>query len=187
MASERVHSRYQRTLGDLPIGGRSVRLVVNARRFRCDDDRCERRIFTERIDATKQRARRAARLDALAHHLALALGGRPAESFAKRLPLPVSRDTLLHLVRRRGAPAFEPPRAVGIDGWAWKRNYRYWTLICDLERRHTTSLLPDREPATVQAWLAAQPQIKVVTRDRGGAYALAADRALSSAVKVAGI
>ncbi|MBV9509889.1 MAG: ISL3 family transposase, partial [Caulobacteraceae bacterium] len=185
LASDRVHSRYRRTLGDLPIGGRAVRLLLNARRFRCVVDRCRRRIFAERSEAAKPWARRTARLDALAHHLALALGGRPAESFAKRLQLPLSRDTLLRLVRRSGAPKFEPPCAVGIDDWAWRRNYRYGTLICDLERRRTISLLPDREPATAQAWLAAQPQIEVVTRDRGGAYALAAARALPSALQVA--
>ena len=43
-------------------------------------------------------------------------------------------------------------------------------------KRRTIALLPDREPATAQAWLAAQPQIEVVTRDRGGGYALAAAR-----------
>lgn len=103
--SGRIHSRYQRRLGDLPIGGQPMRLVVTARRFRCDALSCGRRIFTERIAATKPWARRTARLDALAHHLALALGGRPAESFAKRLQLPLSRDTLLRLVRRQGAPS----------------------------------------------------------------------------------
>ena len=46
----------------------------------------------------------------------------------------------------------------------WKRNYRYGTLICDLERRRTIALLPDREPATAQAWLSGQPQIEIVTR-----------------------
>src|ERR1700736_170475 len=40
------------------------------------------------------------------------------------------------------------------------------------------TLLPDREPATAQAWLAGQPQITVVARDRGGGYALAAAKAL---------
>ena len=61
---------------------------------------------------------------------------------------------------------------IGIDDWAWRRNQRYGTIICDLERRRPITLLPDREPATAQAWLAAQPQIAVVARDRGGGYAL---------------
>ena len=184
----RVHSRYVRNLADLPISGRAVRLRVDARRFRCDQKRCTRWIFAERTAALAPWSRRTARLDALAHHLGLALGGRPGASLARRLVLPVSRDTLLRLVRlvrRRGTPAFPPPRAIGIDDWAWKRNHRYGTLICDLEQRRTVALLPDREPATAQGWLETQPQIEVVTRDRGGAYALAATRALPRAVQVA--
>lgn len=183
--ARRVHSRYIRSLADLPVSGRAVRLLVNARRFRCDEACCGRRIFVERTAALTPWSRRTARLDVLAHHLGLALGGRPGADLAKRLVLPVSRDTLLRLVRRRGTPTFAPPRAIGIDDWAWKRNHRYGTLICDLDRRRTIALLPDREPATAQAWLSAQPQVEVVTRDRGGAYALAARRALPRAIQVA--
>ena len=175
--SHRVHSRYTRNLADLPLSGRPVELKLLVRRFRCDRALCPRRIFSERFVAATPWARRTARLDEIVHHLGLALGGRPAASFAQRLRLPVSNDTLLRVVRRRGSPAFTPPQAVGIDDWAWKRNHRYGTLICDLERRRTIALLPDREPATAQAWLSGQPQIEIVTRDRGGAYALAAARA----------
>ena len=81
--------------------------------------------------------------------------------------------------------AFAPPTVVGIDDWAWRRNQRYGTLICDLERRKTIALLPDREPATAEAWLCGQPQISVVARDRGGGYALAAAKALPNAIQVA--
>jgi transposase len=59
------------------------------------------------------------------------------------------------------------------------------TIICDLERRKTISLLPDREPATAQAWFSSQPQINIVARDRGGGYALAAATALPNAIQVA--
>ncbi len=37
------------------------------------------------------------------HHLGLALGGRPGQGFARRLLLPVSKDTLLRVVRRHAA------------------------------------------------------------------------------------
>jgi transposase len=67
---------------------------------------------------------------------------------------------------------------IGIDDWAWRRNQRYGTIICDLERRKTIALLPDREPTTAQAWLSGQPQIRIVARDRGGGYATAAAKAL---------
>jgi transposase len=74
---------------------------------------------------------------------------------------------------------------VGIDDWAWRRNQRYGTIVCDLERRKPVTLLPDREPATAEAWFSGQPQITVVARDRGGGYALAVAKALPSATQVA--
>src|SRR5271166_3887180 len=185
--SERVHSRYRRCLADLPMAGRPVRIVVMARRFRCAVVLCRRRIFAERFgrDVLAPWGRRTARLEHIVHHLALALGGRPAASFARRLMLPVSNDTLLRVVRGRGSPRFVPPTVVGIDDWAWRRNQRYGTIVCDLERRKTIALLPDREPATAQGWLSDQPQIEVVARDRGGGYALAAAKALPRATQVA--
>ena len=185
--SDRVHSRYRRRLADLPAAGRPMRLVVLARRFYCHVVLCGRRIFAERFDADVLApwARRTARLEHIVHHLGLALGGRPAASFARRLMVPVSNDTLLRAVRRHGSPRFLPPTVIGIDDWAWRRNQRYGTLICDLERRRTIALLPDREPATAQAWLSDQPQITVIARDRGGGYALAATKALPEAIQVA--
>ena len=54
-----------------------------------------------------------------------------------------------------------------------------------IERRKTIALLPDRDPATAEAWLSGQPQIAVVARDRGGGYALATQKALPNAVQVA--
>ncbi|CAO3378972.1 Mobile element protein [Azospirillum argentinense] len=161
--------------------------MVLARRFHCDAVLCGRRIFTERFapEVLVPWARRTARLDHIVHHLGLALGGRPAARLARRLMLPIGNDTLLRVVRRHGSPRFVPPTVVGVDDWAWRRNQRYGTIICDLERRKTIALLPDREPVTSQAWLSEQPQIAIVARDRGGGYALAASNALPHAVQVA--
>jgi len=185
--ANRVHSRYRRSLADLPVAGHCVRLIARVRRFHCDTVLCGRRIFAERFDSDLLApwARRTSRLEHIVHHLALALGGRPAASFAHRLMLPVSNDTLLRVVRRRGKPQFPAPSVIGIDDWAWRRNCRYGTIICDLERRRTIALLPDREPATARAWLVNQAQIEIVARDRGGGYALAAATALPRAVQVA--
>ena len=113
-----VHSRYTRSLPDLPLSGRSVMLKLFVRRFCCERALCTRRIFSELLTAATPWARRTARLDEIVHHLGMALGGRPAASFAKRLRLPVSNDTLLRVIRRRVAPAFAPPPAIGIDDWA---------------------------------------------------------------------
>lgn len=186
-SSGRVHSRYVRTIADLPCAGRKVRLRLTARRFVCEATSCRRRIFAERFEdkVVAERSRRTSRLECLVHHLGLALGGRPAAGFAKRLMVPVSNDTLLRVVRRRSKLPEAPLNVIGIDDWAWRRNHRYGSIVCDLERRRIVALLPDREIATVHAWLAEHPHIAVVSRDRGGGYGEAVTKALPDAVQVA--
>ncbi|MER9586975.1 ISL3 family transposase [Mesorhizobium sp. M0276] len=183
--SSRVHSRYVRRVSDLPCSGTKVELRLVARRFVCDATLCRRRIFAERFDdsVVTERSRRTSRLGCIVH--GLALGGRPAASFAKRLMVPVSNDTLLRVVRRRACLRTDPIKIVGIDDWAYRRNHRYGTIVCDLERRRMVTLLPDREVATVEAWLADHPEIETVSRDRGGGYGEATAKALPHAVQVA--
>ena len=62
LISQRIYSLYDRRLADLPMAGRRVVLVLQARRFRCDAVQCTRRIFTERFDESilKPWARRTA-------------------------------------------------------------------------------------------------------------------------------
>lgn len=186
-SSRRIHSRYIRQVSDLPCSGQRIHLRVVTRRFVCSAPHCRRRIFAERFGDTvlAVRSRRTTRLECIVHHLGLALGGRPAASFARRLMLPVSNDTLLRVVRRRASLPDDRLNVIGIDDWAWRRNHRYGTIVCDLERRRIVTLLPDREIATVAAWLADHPEIGVVSRDRGGGYGEAAARALPHATQVA--
>ncbi|WP_312018181.1 transposase family protein, partial [Bradyrhizobium sp. sBnM-33] len=59
----RVHSHYVRRLADLPWQGQVVEIRLHARRFRCANPQCPRRIFTERLPATvRPKARRTTRL-----------------------------------------------------------------------------------------------------------------------------
>lgn len=187
LPSQSVHSRYVRQVSDLPCSGQGGLLRISTRRFSCNVSHCRRRIFAERFDDAQiaKHSRRTGRLDCIVHHLGLALGGRPAASFARRLMLPVSNDTVLRVVRRRALPRTEPLTVVGVDDWAFRRNHRYGTIVCDLERRRIVALLPDREVATVQTWLAGHPDIKILSRDRGGGYGEAASKALPTAIQVA--
>ena len=186
-ASRRVQSRYRRRASDLPIAGRRVDLVVTVRRFRCDGVLCGRRIFAERFgdELLAPWSRRTSRLEQIVHHLGLALGGRPAASMADRLMLPVSNDTLLRVVRRRAREPTDRLTVIGIDDFAWRRNHRYGTIVCDLERRRPVVLLKDHEQATAEDWLKGRQSIAIVARDRGGGYGEAAARALPHAVQVA--
>jgi transposase len=167
-ASHRVHSRYFRTLADLPWQGRAVLIRIQARHFRCTVAECLRRIFTERLPAIAAGpwSRRTGCLGEIQRHLGLAPGGRAGAYLAERLVMPVSGDTLLRLVRRIEPEEPAVVRAVGIDDWAWRKGHRYGTMVVDL--------LPDREADTDAQWLAEHPEIEVISRDRSAAYADAA-------------
>ncbi len=63
-----------------------------------------------------------------------------AYELAWEMMLPVSRDTLLLAVRRLALPSGTAPvRIVGIDDSAWKRDQRYGIIVCDLERRRSST------------------------------------------------
>src|SRR5437879_5041147 len=72
----RAHSRYARTLADLPWQGLAVSLRLEARRFFCATATCPRRIFAERFPGlTAPKSRRSGRLTALFPAIGVALGG----------------------------------------------------------------------------------------------------------------
>ena len=184
--SSRIHSRYRRTLADLPWSGRLVRLVVQVSRFFCTHPECARKTFAEPIPALAERsARRTTRLTEVLQHLGLALGGEAASRLTTILGMGCSPATLLRLLRRLPDEPIDPPRVVSLDDWAWRRGARYGTIICDLERRQRLDVLPDRDAASAAAWLARYPSIEIVSRDRGGEYAEAARIGAPQATQIA--
>src|SRR5690349_16493558 len=143
--SARIQSRYKRTLHDLPAGGRPVHLVLQVRRFYCQESPCVRKIFAERFPAlTLPRVTFTLRLQEALREMGFALGGEAGARLGKHLSYPGSPETILRLVKRADLPVASSPRVVGLDDWSWKRRLRYGTLICDLESRTPLDVLPDR-------------------------------------------
>jgi transposase len=167
-----MHSRYCRTLADLPWALLPVALRVRVRRFFCDTSLCERLTFTERVPRVAPLyARTTTRLRDRQASTGLALGGAAGARQLARQSIPGSRNTGLRRVRRLPPPASPPPQIVGIDDWAWRKGHRYGTIVVDLERGCPIDVLEDRLAETVADWLRAHPEVQIVARDRAEAYA----------------
>jgi transposase len=183
--SSSIHSRYQRRLTDVPWGTRAVQLQLTVRKFRCRNPSGARRIFTERLpDLVAAYGRHTPRLATALRAVGLARGGNAGARLAARLRLPTSPSTLLRLVRGIPIPPMPALRAVGVDEWAWRRGHRYGTILVDVATHRVVDLLPDRSAATLAAWLARQPTITVVSRDRRDLYADGIRRGAPEAVQV---
>ena len=156
-------------------------------RWRCRNDGCERRIFTERLSKVcapyAQQTKRTGEIITAVGH---ALGGRPGQRLMSRLGMPVSADTLIRQVKRAAhLPALPQVRVLGVDDWAWRKGQTFGTILVDLEHSQVVDLLPTRSADSLGEWLAQHPEVTLISRDRQGVYAEGARRVAPEAVQVA--
>ena len=184
--SSSLHSHYQRTLSDVPCAGRQVQLCLTVRRFYCRNLLCERKVFTERIPQfVEPWARMTIRLCEALQSIGLATCGKGGARLAARLGMATSRNTVLRRIME--LPDTSPGSVVhlGIDDFAFRRGYRFGTILVNLESHRVVDLLPDRLAETAAEWMRQHPDLAVISRDRGGEYASAAREGAPQAMQCA--
>lgn len=185
-AARRVHSCYTRRVADLPCGGQAIRLLIQVRKYFCEETTCPRKIFAERLSPfVDPFARVSKRLFQIVQILGLATGGRLGVRVTDRVGIQTSRQTILRrIMALTTEPVGQVPQ-IGIDDFAFRRGRKFGTIIVDLQSHQVLDILPDRTADTSAAWIATHPEIELVSRDRGGDYAAAARKAAPHATQTA--
>ncbi|MFG2142161.1 transposase family protein, partial [Streptomyces sp. NPDC048650] len=168
--SSRIHSSYLRSPVDVPSAGRRVVLCLRVRRCFCRDASCRRRTFVEQMpgrpgDTAGGQSGCTRRWPRL---VSRSPGRRPDGKHLRGVRQPQHGLTTARCVARAGGTG---PRVVGVDECATRKGHIYGTVLVDVETRRPMDLLPDRETSSLAKWLAKQPGIAVVCRDRAPFFA----------------
>ena len=160
--------------------------MLTVRKFFCDNPTCPRKIFTERLTPfVAPWARVTARLFEIVQVIGLATGGRLGVRVTDRLGIQTSRHTILRRIMALPTEPVGQVTELGIDDFSFKRGRTFGTLLIDLQRHQVLDVLPDRKAETAATWMKSHPEIRVVSRDRGGDYAAAAQSSAPQAIQCA--
>jgi transposase len=163
--SHRVHSRYERKLTDLNWAECGVTLTIVVRKLFCDNRKCHRRIFSERLpQLAAPWARRTNRMTRQIQAAGLALGGAAGARLMQKQGYSFSRDTILRGLAKLPLPAIGTLKQLGVDDFAFAKRRRYGTILVDLVQQRPIALLKDREADTLAQWLKQHSSIEVLSR-----------------------
>jgi transposase len=185
-ASSHIHSWYRRALRDVPCAGRQVVFHLSVRKFFCRNPVCARKIFTERLPTfVEPWAQVTKRLFEAVQAVGFATSGELGTRLADRIGIHSSPTTVLRRMMALSSPSSCQVSLLGIDDWSFRRGRKFGTILVDLATHAVLDLLPERNAESAATWMRKHPEIKVVSRDRGGDYASAAVAGAPQAIQCA--
>jgi len=185
--SKSIHGFYDRSLADLPVSGREIKVILRVRKFFCKNRKCSRKVFTERfVDQIKPYKRCFSRSADLVRLVGTELGGNKGAALCKVIEYPISSSTVLRTLKGISVSVTTLTSGIiGVDDWAYKKGRNYGTIIVDLINKEVIDLLPDKEADTLADWLKGHPEVHTVSRDRASAYSLGIRNWAPDAIQVA--
>ena len=160
-------------------------MILTVRKFKCRNDNCKRKVFTEQNDNILPYARRTDRVTRLLSDIAIEMSTGTGRMLSEKLFINVSRSTLTRLAHQQIIPQIKKLKVVGVDDWAFRKGVNYGTVLVDMETSKPIDLLPTRNSKDLKAWLRTHPEIETITRDRASSYSSAIDCICPNTIQVA--
>ncbi|MFE2945219.1 ISL3 family transposase [Streptomyces sp. NPDC059255] len=164
------HSRYVRSLADVTIAGRPLRIDLSVRRLYCENASCAKVTFAEQVPGlTVRYQRRTPPLQRLVEDVGVVLAGRGGSRMLRILNIRLSRCTVLSQLMRVPFPPLVAPRVLGVDDFALYGD-TYGTLLVDATTRLPLTLWEGRDAERLGRWLREHPGVEVACRDGSLTY-----------------
>lgn len=176
---KRIHSHYIKTFQDLPIQDKKVIIILDNRKFFCENNECSNKTFSETFDCIDFKSKKSKRLIEYIINTSMKLSTIDASKVLEKNGVRVSKSTVHNLLKKiEHEIDYESPVIVCIDDFALKKRQTYGTILINLETRKIIDILNSRNVEDVTAWLKKFPNIKIVSRDGSYTYAKAISQAL---------
>ncbi len=102
--SSRVHSVYQREFQDLPLQDKQVTIILNNKKYFCDNQDCSHRTFAERFSFITPKSRKTNRLIGKILRLSAMVSSVSASQILKSDMTMVSKSTICNLLKKNAYP-----------------------------------------------------------------------------------
>lgn len=182
------HGSHHRTIQDLPILGKRVKLDAQIFDYECSNPACEPDAVTETFDGfLTYNSRMTERLEDFICILAVETSCEACARILKSMNVKISGDTVIRLLTRRymNQPAPICGSTIGIDDFAFKKRHTYGTVIVDEATHAAIAVLDGRDGESLKKWLKQNQHVTTVTRDRASAYAKAVEEILPDCMQIA--
>lgn len=183
--SNDYHATYTRVIQDTPIHNTETWLNVSAYEFECKNKDCHVKTFVEELPFARRNKVKTDALIQFILSISMFLSSSCASLILSFMGVKISADSISDIIKNVKIVDNPDVEEVGIDDVAIRKGQTYATAIYDLKDHHLIALLDGRDADTVKKWLSNHKKIKIVARDRAGAYAEAINEILPNAIQIA--
>lgn len=98
--SKRIHSHYIKTFQDLPIQDKKVIIILDNRKFFCENNECSNKTFSETFDCIDFKSKKSKRLIEYIINTSMKLSTIDASKVLEKNGVRVSKSTIHNLLKK---------------------------------------------------------------------------------------